>query len=116
MRPESILSMLQVRKCSRRKRRGADASAVGLTFYRVNDDVMKLLTRGGYLDDIGKDNIFPARSRAVGFIYPNLDIGDLSVVPEANFQGVQDGTAQRGAPGAVAADRRCFELTLWAND
>ena len=34
---------------------------------------MGLLGRGGYLQDIGTDNIFPARSRAVGFIYPKLD-------------------------------------------
>jgi SulP family sulfate permease len=34
---------------------------------------MRLLTRGGYLAEIGKENIFPMRSRAVGFIYPTLD-------------------------------------------
>jgi SulP family sulfate permease len=34
---------------------------------------MRVLTRGGYLDDIGKENIFPVRARAVGFIYPKLD-------------------------------------------
>jgi sulfate permease, SulP family len=44
-----------------------------LYLYRVNDEVMKLLARGGYLEDIGNQNIFPARSRAVGFIYPKLD-------------------------------------------
>ena len=32
-----------------------------------------LLTRGGYLRDIGTDNIFPVKSRAVGFIYQKLD-------------------------------------------
>ena len=36
-------------------------------------DVMALLTRGGYLSDVGKENIFPVKSRAVGFIYPKLD-------------------------------------------
>jgi SulP family sulfate permease len=55
-------------EAKRRRRLGG-----GLYFYRVNDDVMALLTRGGYLDDIGKENIFPVKSRAVGFIYPKLD-------------------------------------------
>ena len=56
-------------EAKRRRRLGG-----GLYLYRVNDDVMKLLARGGYLDDIGKDNIFPMRARAVGFIYPKLDV------------------------------------------
>lgn len=55
-------------EAKRRRRLGG-----GLYLYRVNDDVMGLLTRGGYLDDIGKDNVFPVKSRAVGFIYPKLD-------------------------------------------
>jgi SulP family sulfate permease len=55
-------------EAKRRRRLGG-----GLYLYHVNDDVMGLLGRGGYLQDIGTDNIFPARSRAVGFIYPKLD-------------------------------------------
>lgn len=55
-------------EAKRRRRLGG-----GLYLYRVNDEVMGLLSRGGYLNDIGKDNIFPVRSRAVGFIYPKLD-------------------------------------------
>ena len=55
-------------EAKRRRRLGG-----GLYLYRVNDDVMRLLTRGGYLNDIGKENIFPVKSRAVGFIYPRLD-------------------------------------------
>ena len=52
----------------RRRRLGG-----GLYLYRVNSEVMALLSKGGYLNDIGKDNIFPLKSRAVGFIYPKLD-------------------------------------------
>lgn len=52
----------------RRRRLGG-----GLYLYRVNQEVMTLLARGGYLDDIGSENIFPVRSRAIGFIYPKLD-------------------------------------------
>jgi SulP family sulfate permease len=55
-------------EAKRRRRLGG-----GLYLYRVNDEVMSLLARGGYLEDIGKENIFPVRSRAVGFIYPKLD-------------------------------------------
>jgi len=55
-------------EAKRRRRLGG-----GLYLYRVNDDVMRLLTRGGYLNEIGKENIFPVKSRAVGFIYPKLD-------------------------------------------
>jgi SulP family sulfate permease len=68
-------------EAKRRRRLGG-----GLYLYRVNDDVMKLLTRGGYLDDIGKDNIFPARSRAVGFIYPNLDVETCRTCPRQIFR------------------------------
>ncbi|HYH43060.1 MAG TPA: SulP family inorganic anion transporter [Burkholderiales bacterium] len=55
-------------EAKRRRRLGG-----GLYLYRVNDDVMSLLTRGGYLNDIGKENIFSIKARAVGFIYPLLD-------------------------------------------
>jgi SulP family sulfate permease len=55
-------------EAKRRRRLGG-----GLYLYHVNDDVMGLLTRGGYLKEIGADNIFPVQSRAVGFIYPKLD-------------------------------------------
>jgi SulP family sulfate permease len=55
-------------EAKRRRRLGG-----GLYLYRVNDEVMKLLGRGGYLDDLGAANIYPARARAIGFIYPKLD-------------------------------------------
>jgi SulP family sulfate permease len=55
-------------EAKRRRRLGG-----GLYLYRVNEEVMRLLERGGYLEDVGKDNIFPVKSRAVGFIYPKLD-------------------------------------------
>jgi len=55
-------------EAKRRRRLGG-----GLYLYHVNDDVMGLLNRGGYLNDIAQENIFPIKSRAVGFIYPKLD-------------------------------------------
>ena len=45
----------------------------GLYFYRIKDAVRALLARGGYLKDIGPDNIFPTGTRAIAAIYPRLD-------------------------------------------
>jgi SulP family sulfate permease len=56
-------------EAKRRRRLGG-----GLYLYHVNDDVMGLLTRGGYLADVGQENIFPVQARAVGFIYSKLDV------------------------------------------
>ncbi len=44
-----------------------------LYFYRLKDAVVKLLERGGYLAEIGPENIFPAGTRAIGKVYPRLD-------------------------------------------
>ena len=55
-------------EAKRRRRLGG-----ALYLYRVNAEVMQLLTRGRYLPDIGSENIFPVKSRAVGFIYQKLD-------------------------------------------
>jgi SulP family sulfate permease len=54
---------------ARRRRRLGGA----LYLYRLNEEILRLLERGGYLEDIGKQNIFPMAARAVGFIYPRLD-------------------------------------------
>jgi SulP family sulfate permease len=45
----------------------------GLYFYRLKDAARAVLSRGGYLDDIGSDNIFPVKTRAVSAIYARLD-------------------------------------------
>jgi SulP family sulfate permease len=45
----------------------------GLYFYRLKDAVRKVLDRGGYLADIGAENIFPAGTRPIAKIYPKLD-------------------------------------------
>jgi SulP family sulfate permease len=87
-------------EAKRRRRLGG-----GLYLYRVNEEVMKLLTRGGYLDDIGKDNIFPMRARAVGFIYPRLDVETCRTCPRQIFRecktALPNGEA-RAAPRAAA--------------
>jgi SulP family sulfate permease len=53
----------------RRKFRGG-----GLYFYRLKDEVRSLLERGGYLDTIGRENIFPVKHRVIATIYPKLSV------------------------------------------
>ncbi|HSD99249.1 MAG TPA: SulP family inorganic anion transporter [Burkholderiales bacterium] len=55
-----------------RRRRREDG---GLYFYRMKDAVRGLLERGGYLRDIGEDNLYPVKSRPVSTIYRKLDSG-----------------------------------------
>jgi sulfate permease, SulP family len=45
----------------------------GLYFYRLKDAPRGLLERGGYLDIIGRENLFPVKVRAIGEIYRRLD-------------------------------------------
>jgi sulfate permease, SulP family len=50
----------------------------GLYFYRVKDAVRTMLARGGYLRDIGEENLFGVKSRPVGTLYRRLDAGACS--------------------------------------
>ena len=52
----------------RRKRMGG-----GLYFYRMKDAVRTFLKRGGYLEDIPEENIFPVKTHPVSAIYRRLD-------------------------------------------
>ncbi len=45
----------------------------GLYFYRMKDKVAETLRRGGFMDEIGEENLFPARSRPAEVIYQRLD-------------------------------------------
>jgi SulP family sulfate permease len=45
----------------------------GLYFYRLKDEVIRLLQRGGHIDSIGRDRMFSVKSRPVAAIYPRLD-------------------------------------------
>lgn len=59
---------LLTHEAKRRRRTGG-----GLYFYRLKNEVIQLLDRGGYMNGIGKENIFPVKFRAVSAIYPKLD-------------------------------------------
>ena len=52
----------------RRKRMGG-----GLYFYRMKDAVYTFLKRGGYLEDIPEEHIFPVKTRPIPSIYRRLD-------------------------------------------
>ncbi len=45
----------------------------GLYFYRVKDEVQKLLAQGGYMISLEQENCFPVKTRPVSHIYPKLD-------------------------------------------
>ena len=88
-------------EAKRRRRLGG-----GLYLYRVNEEVRRLLERGGYLEDIGKDNIFPVKARAVGFIYPNIDTEICRACPVQIFRECRTALPNgepRDAPRTVPA-------------
>ncbi len=53
-----------------RKRR---ASGGGLYFYSLRQPVESMLRRGGYIQDIGQDNIFHSRGQAIAEVFARLD-------------------------------------------
>jgi SulP family sulfate permease len=59
---------LLVHESRRRRRQGG-----GLYFYRLKDEVIRLLSRGGYIDEIGRDHLFSVKSRPLASIYTKLD-------------------------------------------
>jgi len=52
---------------SRRKMGG------GLYFYRLKESVAETLRKGGFMEDIGEENLFPTKSRPAEVIYSRLD-------------------------------------------
>jgi SulP family sulfate permease len=45
----------------------------GLYFYRVKPSVREMLEKGGYMADIGEENLFPAGTRPIADVYRKLD-------------------------------------------
>jgi SulP family sulfate permease len=56
------------REARRRRRIGG-----GLYFHRLKDSVFLMLKNGGFIDDIGKENMFPMGPRVIPELYPRLD-------------------------------------------
>lgn len=59
---------LLAHEAKRRRRLGG-----GLYFYRLKDEVVGLLRRGGYMKDLGEENMFPVKRNAISAIYKKLD-------------------------------------------
>jgi SulP family sulfate permease len=53
-----------------RQRRKAGGA---LYFYRMKDSLVQTMQRGHFMDDVGMDNLFPAKSRPIETIYSKLD-------------------------------------------
>jgi SulP family sulfate permease len=60
---------LLAHEAQRRRRIGGD-----LYFYRMKDSARHFLDRGGYLDIIGRANVFDVRDIPMDIIYPKLDV------------------------------------------
>ncbi len=45
----------------------------GLYFYRMKESVAETLRKGGFMEDIGEENLFPTKSRPAEVIYSRLD-------------------------------------------
>jgi SulP family sulfate permease len=56
------------REARRRRRMGG-----GLYFHRLNDSAFQMLKSSGFIDDIGKDNMFPMGPKVIPMLYPRLD-------------------------------------------
>ena len=44
-----------------------------LSFYRMKDGLVDTLRRGHFMQEIGEDNLFPAKTRPAEILYPTLD-------------------------------------------
>lgn len=61
----------------------------GLYFYRMNSRVADTLRRGGFMEAIGEENLFPARSRPIEAIYQRLDDETCRNCPVRAFAACQ---------------------------
>lgn len=44
-----------------------------LSFYRMKNSLADTLKRGHFMDDVGEENLFPAKTRPAEILYPKLD-------------------------------------------
>jgi SulP family sulfate permease len=87
---------------SRRRR----ALGGGLYFYRVKDEVRRLLERGGYLTALGPENLYPVKHRVIAAIYPRFDLETCRRCKLRIFRECQEylpNGERRPDPGPTAA-------------
>jgi len=57
-----------LQESKRRRRMGG-----GLYFYRIKEGACEMLRKGSYVDEIGRENLFPIKTRPIETIYQRLD-------------------------------------------
>ncbi len=102
---------LLIHETHRRRRIGG-----GLYFYRMKDSARRFLERGGYMDVIGRENVFDVRESPMDKIYPKLDSSVCKTCQLRIFNqcknALPDGTP-RETPQAASPDEPPREvLTL----
>jgi SulP family sulfate permease len=80
----------------RRKRGG------GLYLLRPKEAVMQVLERGGYLKEIGEENVFSSKNAAIDAVYQRLDHDQCRHCPRAVFRECP-GEEERDVPITVTA-------------
>jgi SulP family sulfate permease len=56
-----------------------------LSFYRMKDSVAETLRKGGFMQDIGEHNLYPAKSRPAESLFPLLDKSICASCPHRLF-------------------------------
>lgn len=69
-----------------------------LSFYRMKEGVADMLRRGGFMDVIGENNLYPAKSRPAEAILPHLDRSVCASCPRCLFRPAPKVEAQVGVP------------------
>ena len=67
-----------------------------LSFYRMKDSVAETLRKGGFMRDIGEQNLYPAKSRPAEALFPRLDKTICASCPHRLFRPCQ--TITQGVP------------------
>jgi SulP family sulfate permease len=60
-----------------------------LSFYRMKDSVAETLRKGGFMQDIGEQNLYPAKSRPAEALFPRLDKTICASCPHRLFRPCQ---------------------------
>jgi SulP family sulfate permease len=60
-----------------------------LSFYRMKESVAGFLRKGGFMKDIGEQNLYPARSRPAEVLFPHLDKTICANCPHRLFRPCQ---------------------------
>ncbi len=81
-----------------------------LSFYRMKESVADTLRKGGFMQDIGEKNLYPAKSRPAEALFPRLDNNICASCPHRLFrtchsvprQTLEDAQPQPKTEGALS--------------